>query len=90
MLNWLRNKIARLLNKEIKPHFKMNKSLMLLVVLALAALLIIGCQKDSTTGYATYGQQGQQQPYVGGGCGVAPVSDLGEAPLQVSEPSLAA
>ena len=68
----------------------MNKSLVLLVVLALAALLVLGCQKDSTTGYATYGQQGQQQPAVGGGCGVAPVSDLGEAPFQVSEQDLAA
>ena len=68
----------------------MNKSLVLLVVLALAALLVLGCQKDSTTGYATYGQQGQQQPAVGGGCGVAPVSDLGESPFQVSEQDLAA
>lgn len=68
----------------------MNKSLVLFVALALVVLLVLGCQKESTSGYAAYGQQGQQQPYVGGGCGVAPVSDLGEAPLQVSEPSLAA
>jgi hypothetical protein len=69
----------------------MKKSLVLLAVLALAALLVLGCTKSDQypTGYATYGQQGQQQPYVGGGCGVAPVPDTGE-PLQVSEPSLAA
>lgn len=68
----------------------MKKVFVLLVVLALVALLVIGCQKDSTTGYATYGQQNPQQPAVGGGCGVAPVPDAGELPLQVSEPSLAA
>jgi|TARA_Y100000310_G_scaffold146788_1_gene146097 hypothetical protein len=68
----------------------MKKCLVLLVVLALAVLLVSGCTKSNPypTGYAT-GQQGQQQqPYVGGGCGVAPVSDLGE-PLQI-EPSVAA
>jgi ABC-type oligopeptide transport system substrate-binding subunit len=68
----------------------MKKFLVLLVVLVLAALLVLGCQKASPTGYASYSQQDQQQPYVGGGCGVSPVSDSGEAPLQVSEPSLAA
>ena len=62
---------------------------MLLVVLALASLLVFGCTKSNTTGYAAYGQQGQQQPYVGRGCGVAPVSDVGEAPLQVSDSGLA-
>lgn len=68
----------------------MKKSLVILVVLAFAVLFVLGCTKSEyPTGYATYGQQGQQQPYVGGGCGVAPVSDAGE-PLQVSEPSLAA
>lgn len=69
----------------------MKKFLVLLAVLVLAALLIIGCQKESTTGYATYGQQNpQQQEYIGGGCGVAPVSDAGDSPLQVSDSGLAA
>lgn len=70
----------------------MKKTLVLLMVLALAALLVIGCQQksDYATGYSNYGQQGQQQPYVGGGCGVAPVSDVGELPSQVAEPKLAA
>jgi uncharacterized lipoprotein YajG len=67
----------------------MKKFLVLLAILILAALLVLGCQKASSTRYATYGQQGQQQqPYVGGGCGVAPVSDPGDS-LQI-EPSLAA
>ena len=70
----------------------MKKTTIILVVLALAALLITGCQQksDYATGYSNYGQQGQQQPYVGGGCGVAPVSDAGELPSQVAEPKLAA
>ena len=69
----------------------MRKYFVLFAVLGLAALLVFGCQKsDYATGYAAYGQQNpQQQPYVGGGCGVAPVSDLGE-PLQISGSSLAA
>ena len=57
-----------------------------IILLALIALLVAGCTRNSApAGYASYGQQGQQQPYVGGGCGVAPVSDLGELPLKVSE-----
>ena len=69
----------------------MKKTLVLVMVLALAALLVFGCARgnDYPTGYAAYGQQGQQQPYVGGGCGVAPASDSGE-PLEISEPSPAA
>lgn len=62
-----------------------------MVVLVLVALLVFGCTRgNDTTGYAAYGQQGQQQAYVGGGCGVAPVSDVGDTPSQVSEPSSAA
>ena len=43
--------------------------LMMLVV----GLLVAGCaQSGPPSGYATYGAQGgQQQRYVGGGCGVA-------------------
>ena len=66
----------------------MKKILVLLIILALAALLVLGCaQSDQySSGYAT----GQQQPMVGGGFGVAPASDVGEAPLQVSDSGLAA
>ena len=69
----------------------MKKILVLLIILALAALLVLGCtQSDQySSGYAT-SQQGQQQPMVGGGCGVAPASDVGEAPLQVSDSGLSA
>ena len=83
-------KNSKIIKGKIKPNFKMKKSLILLVVLALAALLVLGCTQSNQypSGYAT-SQQGRQQPMVGGGCGVAPVSDAGE-PLQVSEPSLAA
>jgi len=49
-------------------------------------LLLTGCAQSSPpTGYAAYsGAQGQQQQYVGGGCGVAPpeagdAKDVGEA-----------
>ncbi len=43
----------------------------LLAVLVISVFLV-GCQKPSTAGYATYNQQQQQGQYVGGGCGVAP------------------
>jgi len=72
----------------------MKKSLVLLVVLVLAALFVFGCARGGnnygTTGYAAYGQQQlpQQQAYIGGGCAVAG-PDL-VMPLDVSEPSLAA
>ena len=70
---------------------EMKRFLVLLVVLTLATLLVFGCTKNQNpTGYSSYGQQGQQQPYIGGGCGVAPVSDVGEVPLQVPDSSLAA
>ena len=56
----------------------MKKILVLMAIFALAALLILGCTKQSQypSGYAAYGQQGGQQGqpnqgYVGGGCAVA-------------------
>ena len=71
----------------------MRRTLVLIVVLALAALLIIGCSKggnDYQTGYAAYGQPAQggaQQGYVGGGCAVA-----GPEPsnVEISDPIAAA
>jgi len=65
----------------------------LFAVFALAALMIFGCtsQNQYPTGAATYGgQQNQPQGYVGGGCGVAPASDSGDVPADVSETALAA
>jgi len=55
----------------------MRRTLVLMVVLALVALLVFGCTRggnDYQTGYAAYGQQAQggaPQGYVGGGCAVA-------------------
>ncbi len=68
----------------------MKKSLVLTVLLTLAALMVFGCARggnDYQTGYAA-GQpayQGQQQGYVGGGCAVAGPENV-EAPS--FEPSL--
>ena len=68
----------------------MRRTLVLMVVLALAALLVFGCSKDQT-GYASYGQPayqgGAQQGYVGGGCAVA-----GPEPgnVEISDPIAAA
>ncbi len=69
----------------------MRRTLVLMVVLALAALLVFGCSKDQT-GYASYGQPAYQgggvpQGQVGGGCAVA-----GPEPgsVEVSEPIAAA
>jgi len=60
----------------------MKKILLLLAMLFIVSLLIFGCTKSNQypTGYQAYGQQGgapvQQQPYVGGGCGVAGPEDV--------------
>jgi len=69
----------------------MRRTLVLLVVLALAALLVFGCSKGDQTGYASYGQPAYQggagQGYVGGGCAVA-----GPEPgnVEISDPIAAA
>ncbi|MBI2134359.1 hypothetical protein HYU09_00065 [Candidatus Woesearchaeota archaeon] len=68
----------------------MRKTMVLLAIFVLAALLIFGCTKQSQypTGYAAYGQQNPQyQGYVGGGCAVAG-PDIGN--VDVSEPAAAA
>lgn len=58
----------------------------IILVAVVMGLLLTGCAQSSPpTGYAAYsGAQGQQQQYVGGGCGVAPpeagdAKDVGEA-----------
>ena len=58
----------------------MNLKTALLVVLVFSVFLV-GCAESKTTGYSAYNQpQGQQQPYVGGGCGVAPSADYKDTP----------
>jgi len=71
---------------------KMKKIIVLLAILVVVALLVLGCTRQSQypSGYAAYGQQGQNpqyQGYVGGGCAVA-----GPEPttLEISEPIAAA
>jgi len=61
----------------------MNKTAIVLLVL-LAGVFLSGCSTPKTSGYATYNQQqqGQQQPYVGGGCGVAPQADYEDTPVK--------
>ena len=59
----------------------------LFVAFVVGIVLLAGCTKSSSSGYATYnpqqGQGGQQQGYVGGGCGVAPVDNLGESSASI-------
>ena len=55
----------------------MNAKIVVLLVLVVGVLLA-GCNSASSDGYATYNQQqGQQNQYVGGGCGVAAETDYG-------------
>ena len=54
----------------------------ILAVLVLSVFLI-GCASSQPNGYATYNQpQGQQNPYVGGGCGVAPGAGYEDTPVE--------
>ncbi len=58
----------------------MKIKLALLAVLVFS-IFLLGCEQ-SQTGYSAYNQpQGQQQPYVGGGCGVAPDGNYEDTPL---------
>ena len=73
----------------------MKKTLVLLAILVLVALLIFGCARGPNynypTGYAAYGQPNQPQGgYIGGGCGVAPAEDYDSLPVDVSGTALAA
>ena len=71
----------------------MRRTLVLMAVLAIAALLVFGCTRGGNNyqaGYAAYGQptyQGAGQGYVGGGCAVAG-PEAGD--IDVSNPSPAA
>ena len=59
---------------------KLKTAILLFIVIG---VFIVGCQRSGSTGYATYNQQqGQQQPYVGGGCGVAPNAAYEDTPVK--------
>jgi len=57
----------------------MGYKTILFIVLLIGVILLAGCAKSSPTGYAAYNPQQGQQPYVGGGCGVAPLDNIGDA-----------
>ena len=63
---------------------KLKTAILLVLVIS---VFLVGCGKQNTAGYATYNQQGQQQPYVGGGCGVAPQADYNDASIGVLDSS---
>jgi hypothetical protein len=63
----------------------MNAKAIVLLILGVlvVSIVVVGCGPKSQTGYATYNQQqGQQQPYVGGGCGVAPSGAYEDTPIE--------
>lgn len=53
----------------------MKHKTILFAILLIGIVLLGGCTKSSTSGYAAYNSQPGQQPYVGGGCGVAPADN---------------
>lgn len=57
----------------------MGHKTILFAILLIGIVLLVGCTKSSPTGYAAYNPQQGQQPYVGGGCGVAPLDNAGYA-----------
>ena len=66
----------------------MKTKVLILAVLVLGVFLA-GCTTGKST-YDTYNQQqqgGQQQPYVGGGCGVAPSGDYADTPVEALDTS---
>jgi len=52
-----------------------------ILALLVFSVFLVGCASNQA-GYAAYNQQGQQQPYVGGGCGVAPSADYEGTPVE--------
>ena len=62
----------------------MKKTILFLVLVV--GLLLVGCSSSSKTDYSAYNQPaGQQQQYVGGGCGVAPQTDYESTPVGAFE-----
>ena len=74
-----------IINKSMILHIKMKYKTILFLVLLVGILVLAGCAKDQYTGNVAYNpqQQGQQQPYIGGGCGVAPADNLGGSPASI-------
>jgi hypothetical protein len=57
---------------------KLKTAILVLIVLS---VFLVGCTSSQPNGYAAYNQQQGQQPYVGGGCGVAPNADYEDTPV---------
>jgi hypothetical protein len=66
----------------------MNIKVLILAVLVVSVFLA-GCAKSSNdySAYATGNPQGQQQPYVGGGCGVAPSGNYANTQVEALDAS---
>ena len=58
----------------------------LVAIFFIIALLMLGCESQTQSGYASYNQPQQQQD-VRGGCGVAPAGDYSDTPINVSADS---
>ena len=74
----------------ISRGYKMKKTLVVVLALVVLSTVMIGCaQKDTYSGYASYGQQQPQgQQYVGGGCGVAQQQPYENTPIVNSQQAL--
>jgi hypothetical protein len=59
----------------------MKAKIAVLLAVLVIGLFLAGCSSNAQNGYASYNQQGQQNQYVGGGCGVAPQADYSETPV---------
>ena len=59
----------------------MKAKMAIVLAVLVFSVFLIGCGQ-SQTGYQTYNQpQGQQNQYVGGGCGVTPSGDYADTPV---------
>ena len=67
----------------------MKTKTMLIAAVLLLSVFLIGCSQSPSGNYATYNQQqqGQQNQYVGGGCGVAPSADY-QQPVKVEDSAM--
>ena len=64
------------------------KTKILILVVLVVSVFLVGCAKSNDySGYATGGSPQGQQPYVGGGCGVAPSGDYGDTPVEALDTS---
>ncbi|HLC49966.1 MAG TPA: hypothetical protein VJI97_00895 [Candidatus Nanoarchaeia archaeon] len=58
----------------------MKKEMLFLVLVVVVSIFLVGCGQKSD--YSAYNQpQGQQQQYVGGGCGVATQASYEDTPV---------